>query len=142
MVAGTIAAIIAPIGTKLSKSPVISIIDDDALVRGAIKDLVRSLGYAAAAFASAEDYLRSTHVGSSSCIIADIQMPGMTGTELQDQLIADGNPVPIIFMTAFADENVRKRVLEAGASDFLNKPFDDTSLVRSLEKAMKTRRRM
>ena len=126
-------------GTKLSNIPMISIIDNDELVRDAIKNLVRSLGYVAATFASAEEYLQSGHVWSSSCLITDIQMPGMSGAELQDHLIADSNPVPVIFMTAFADENIRTRVLTAGASDFLKKPFDDNSLVACLEKALQTR---
>lgn len=123
----------------MSKSPVVSIIDDDALVRDALKDLVRSLGYVPEAFASAEEYLESDYVWTSSCLIADIHMPGMSGVELQDQMIADGNSVPIIFMTAFADEATRMRVLEAGACDFLKKPFDDNSFTLCIENALKAR---
>ena len=84
--------------------PVISIVDDDELVRDAVKSLVRSLGYAAAEHASAEDYLRSNERGTSSCLITDIQMPGMSGADLQAQLIAEGDVTPVIFMTAYDDK--------------------------------------
>ena len=116
----------------------ISIIDDDEFVRDAVKNLVRSLGYAAATHASAEDYLRSNKYGTSSCLITDIQMPGMSGADLQAQLIAEGNFTPIIFMTAFDNEKIRARVLKAGAFGYLKKPFDDGALVQCLEKALKT----
>ena len=119
--------------------PVISIIDDDELVRDAVKSLVRSLGYAAAGHASAEDYLRSNERGTSSCLITDIQMPGMSGADLQAQLIAEGNLTPVIVMTAFDDEKVCARVLEAGAFGYLQKPFDEKVLVRCLQEALKTR---
>ena len=89
--------------------------------------------------ASAEDYLRSNEHGTSSCLITDIQMPGMSGADLQAQLIAEGNFTPIIFMTAFDNEKIRARVLKAGAFGYLKKPFDDGALVRCLEKALKTR---
>ena len=116
--------------------PVISIVDDDELVRDAVKSLVRSLGYAAAEHASAEDYLRSNERGSSSCLITDIQMPGMSGADLQAQLIAEGDFTPVIFMTAFDDKKVCARVLEAGAFGYLKKPFDENALVLCLEKAL------
>ena len=119
--------------------PVISIIDDDELVRDAVQGLVRSLGYVAAGHASAEDYLRSNEYRTSSCLITDIQMPGMNGADLQAQLIADGDVTPIIFMTAFDDEKIRARVRKAGASGYLKKPFDEDVLVRCLEEALKTR---
>jgi FixJ family two-component response regulator len=119
-------------------NPVISIIDDDELVRDAVQSLLRSLGYVATAFASAEDYLRSDSVWSSSCLIADVQMPGMSGAQLQDQLIADGNPTPVIFMTAFFDEKVRSRVLKAGGCGYLRKPLDENALVECLETALKS----
>ena len=109
--------------------PVISIVDDDELVRDAVKGLVRSLGYVAAGHASAEEYLRSSEHGTSSCLITDIQMPGMSGADLQAQLIAEGNFAPVIFMTAFDNEDIRARVLKAGAFGYLKKPFDEKVLV-------------
>ena len=126
-------------GHRLSDILVISIIDDDELVRDAVKGLVRSLGYAAVAHASAEDYLRSSEHGTSSCLITDIQMPGMSGADLQARLIAEGNFTPMIFMTAFDDEKIRARVLKAGAYGYLKKPFDEKVLVLCLENALKTR---
>jgi len=115
---------------------VISIVDDDELVRDGVRDLVRSLGYSASTYASAEACLKSDDFWSSSCVIADIQMPGMSGADLQTVLIAKGNVIPIIFMTAFVDDKMRRRVLDAGASGYLQKPFDDNSLVECLEKAL------
>jgi FixJ family two-component response regulator len=120
----------------LSDTPVISIIDDDELVRDAVKDLVRSLGYTAVEHASAEDYLRSNEHQTSSCLITDIEMPGMSGADLQAQLIAEGNLTPVIVMTAFDDKKVCARVLEAGAFGYLKKPFDENALVKCLEKAL------
>ncbi len=113
----------------------ISIIDDDDSVREGTKNLVRSLGYTAATFSSAEEYLRSDSINHSSCLITDLHMPGINGAELQDRLIAEGHDTPIIFMTAYPDEKVRARVLNAGAIGFLHKPFDDQLLIECLEKA-------
>ena len=126
-------------GHRLSDIIVISIIDDDKFVRDAVKSLVRSLGYHAAEHASAEDYLRSNAHGSSSCLITDIQMPGMSGADLQARLIAEGNFTPIIFMTAFDDEKICARVLKDGAFGYLKKPFDEAALIQCLEKALKNR---
>jgi FixJ family two-component response regulator len=114
----------------------ISIIDDDASVRAAIDRLVRSLGYAARSFASADEFLRSPCANDASCVIADVQMPGMSGIELQNVLIARGRRLPIIFITAFPDEGIRARALEAGAMCFLAKPFDGPTLIRYLEAAV------
>jgi FixJ family two-component response regulator len=121
----------------LSKAPVVSIIDDDESVLEATQSLIRSIGYAAATFSSAEEYLRSERVGESSCLITDLQLPGMSGADLQDRLIADGYRIPIIFMTAYFEENACRRALDAGALGFLRKPFDDDSLIACLDKALK-----
>jgi FixJ family two-component response regulator len=115
----------------------ISIVDDDESVREATKGLIRSLGYSAATFASAEEYLRSERVRDTSCLITDVQMPGMSGVDLQHRLIAEGHRTPIIFVTAFPEERLRTRALEAGAFGFLNKPFDDECLIKCLDKALK-----
>jgi FixJ family two-component response regulator len=118
------------------KVPVISIVEDDPSVREATKDLIRWLGYSVATFATAEEYLGSDRVQDTSCLIADIQMPGMSGADLQDRLIADGRHTPIIFMTAFPDPKVRARVLQAGAFGFLTKPFNDDTLIECLDRAL------
>ena len=115
---------------------VISIIDDDESVREATKSLVRSLGYKAAVFESAEEYLQSDRLKDSSCLITDLHMPGMSGADLQDRLIADGRQIPMIFVTAYYEEKVRDRVLDAGAYGFLRKPFNDESLIECLDKAL------
>jgi FixJ family two-component response regulator len=120
----------------LARLRVISIIDDDASVREAIARLVRSLGHRAAVFSSAEEYLQSGRVGDSDCLITDLNMPGMSGATLQDRLIAEGSRTPIIFMTAYFEEKVSARVLDAGASGFLRKPFEDDSLIECLTKAL------
>ena len=114
----------------------IAIIDDDEFMLDAVRNLVRSLGYSAAAFSSAEDYLRSDYVRGSACVITDLQMPGMSGVDLQDRLIADGFCTPMIFMTAYFDEKARKRVLDSGAFGFLNKPFDDECLIKCIDEAL------
>jgi FixJ family two-component response regulator len=115
----------------------ISIVEDDESLREATKGLIRSLGYAAATFSSAEEYLRSDRVRDTSCLITDVQMPGMSGVDLQDRLIAEGRRTPIIFMTAYPEERIRARALGAGAVGFLSKPFDDECLIRCLDRALK-----
>ena len=120
----------------MAKSHVISIIDDDPSVREATQSLIRSLGYDAQVFASAEEYLRSDNLNDSSCLITDLHMPGMSGTDLQDRLIADGYQIPIIFVTAYYEDRVRDRVMDAGAFGFLRKPFNDESLIACLDKAL------
>jgi FixJ family two-component response regulator len=114
---------------------VISIIDDDASVRVATYRLVRSLGYIAHTFASADEFLRSSQSNDTSCVIADVHMPGMSGIELQNLLKTQGHRLPIIFITAFPEESVR--ALEAGAACFLSKPFDAQILIKHLDAAVK-----
>jgi FixJ family two-component response regulator len=118
----------------LSKLPLIAIIDDDASVRATTDSLVRSLGYVVDTFASAEDFLRSNRLDELSCVIADVQMPGMSGVELQAHLLAKGSGIPFIFFTAFPDDQIRAQALKAGAICYLTKPFDGDSLVQGLQK--------
>lgn len=116
----------------------IVIVDDDESMREATKFLVISLGYSVLTFASAEEYLASDHVSATSCLISDLRMPGMSGVELQKRLIADGHRIPMIFVTAFFNEQVRARALQAGALGFLSKPFEDRCLIKCLDKALKS----
>jgi len=114
----------------------IAIVDDDLAIREATDCLVRSLGYHAETFASAEDFLQSERANDTSCVITDVQMPGLSGVDLQDVLIARGDRTPMIFISAFADDRIRRRVLEAGAIGFLDKPFDDERLIEHLQTAL------
>jgi FixJ family two-component response regulator len=120
----------------LSKVPMISIVDDDRSLREATKGLVRSFGYGADAFASAEEFLQSDRVNDSSCLILDVNMPGLSGIELQSQLIARGNRMPIIFITAVPEETTRAKAIEAGAIGFLSKPFREEWLINHLDAAL------
>jgi FixJ family two-component response regulator len=121
------------------KSPVISIVDDAESVRVAMKNLIESLGFTAYTFSSAGEFLDSPQVQDSACLISDVQMPFMSGLELQSHLNAQGNPTPIIFITAFPDENARDRALKAGAVCFLNKPFSAQTLSKYLGEALSKR---
>ena len=123
----------------MAEAPVISIIDDDASVRTATARLLGSLGFSAHAFASAKEFLSSPRLSETSCIIADVQMPGMTGVELQEYLVAHDHGTPIIFITAFPQDRIRERAMKAGAVCFLSKPFDEARLLECLEWALMTR---
>ena len=123
----------------MPQAPVISIVDDDESVREATKGLVRSLGYTAVTFGSAEEFLSSERMPETSCIIADVQMPGVSGVEMQDRLIAEGHRLPVIFITAFPEDRVRERALEAGAIGYLSKPFNEEHLIGCLDKALGNR---
>ena len=124
----------------MNSGVMISIVDDDPSVREATKELLRSLGYSAATFASADEFLGSEQLKQTACLISDIQMPGLNGAELQRRLLADGHKVPIIFITAFPDERTRKRVLGAGAVCYLSKPYSEESLIACLSEALSPER--
>jgi FixJ family two-component response regulator len=115
----------------------IAIVDDDEAVREATKALVRSVGYNALTFGSADEFLKSEQIHDTSCLITDLQMPGMSGVDLQDHLIARGHRIPIIFITGYPDENVRARAMKAGAVAFLRKPVNPDDLLGFLGKALK-----
>ena len=117
----------------------ISIVDDDPSVREAMLGLVRSLVLEAVTFPSAEDFLQSEQVDGATCLITDLQMPGLSGIELQSQLISRGSSVPIIFVTASPERGIEAQVRSAGAVGFLNKPFDDRMLIECLDQALRRR---
>ena len=120
----------------MPKVPMISIIDDDVSMRNATRRLIKSLGLNADTFASAEEFLESDRVNDTACVITDMQMPGLSGAELQSLLIAQGVNTPIIFITAFPEESLRRRALDAGAVGFLSKPFDEGRLINCLKTAL------
>jgi FixJ family two-component response regulator len=119
---------------------VISVIDDDASVRAATNNLLRSHGYTVRTFASAEEFLQSAHLNDTSCVIADVQMSVMSGPELMTVMRGQGYLVPFIFITAFPDETVRARALSAGAIGFLAKPFAGPTLTNCLATALQGHR--
>ena len=108
---------------------VIAIVDDDRLVRRSVGRLIAAAGLRAKAFASAEEFVGSGTLPTTACLVLDVRLPGMTGLELQRQLAAAQHRVPIIFMTAHSDEETRARALQAGAIDFLYKPFPEEALL-------------
>jgi FixJ family two-component response regulator len=107
----------------------VAIVDDDEAMRAAVQDLLSSVGIKARSFASAEEFLLSDLQSEIACLISDIRMPGMTGLELQAKLVAEGRQTPIIFITAYGNARTRTQALEAGAVEFLVKPFDDERLI-------------
>jgi FixJ family two-component response regulator len=112
--------------------PLVSVVDDDESVRESLPDLLRALGHSARAFSSAEEFLASDCTGSTQCLILDIVMPGISGLDLQQNLLDRGLEIPIIFITARSDEAIRARVLQRGATACLFKPFSDTALLDAL----------
>ena len=120
----------------MSKTPLISIVDDDSVVRAAIESFVKSHGFLTCTFASASAFLQSPVGAETSCLISDVQMPDINGVELQDRLVDLGLSIPTIFITAYPDDSVRTRVLGSGAVCFLLKPFDSQSLIECLDDAL------
>jgi FixJ family two-component response regulator len=114
----------------------IAVVDDDESVREALTSLLKSLGYRTVAFQSAEEFLNSKGRHSAACVIADVQMPGMTGPELFNRLTASGEPISTILITAYPDEMVRARSLEAGVKCYLTKPFTEDDLLACLRSAV------
>ncbi len=116
----------------------ISVVDDDEAVRRTTSLLVESFGFRAATFESAENFLTSVHLRETSCLIVDVQMPGMGGLQLQSHLSAAGCGVPIIFITAYESDESRQRALRAGAVAFLAKPFSDEELLQTIRSALRS----
>jgi FixJ family two-component response regulator len=117
----------------------VSVVDDDESVRESLPDLLRQFGFAAQAFSSAEAFLGSDIVSETRCLILDIAMPGMSGPELQKELIRRRQEIPIVFITAHDDETVRPRLLARGAVECLFKPFSETALLDALNTAIRMR---
>jgi FixJ family two-component response regulator len=125
---------------RMRQIKMISIVDDDSFVRAATQSLLRSVGYGAVTFASAEEFLQSDQIDATSCLITDVQMPGLSGVELQSLLLAQGYRMPMIFVTATVEEKTRARALKAGALAFLTKPFHVERLIEYVHTACTGRR--
>jgi FixJ family two-component response regulator len=121
----------------MDERPLVCVVDDDESVRESLPDLLWELGYAAQTFSSPEAFLASDYVAQTRCLLLDIAMPGMTGPDLQRELVRRHQKIPIIFITAQIDEDVRQRVLEQGGVACLFKPFSDTALLEALNVALK-----
>jgi FixJ family two-component response regulator len=117
-------------------SKLIAVVDDDESVREALPDLLREFGFAAMAFEAAEAFLCSDALDRVGCLILDIAMPSMTGPELQQELVNRGLRIPVIFITAHADANIRAGLLQKGAVECLFKPFEDQDLRAALDRAL------
>jgi len=119
---------------------VISIIDDDSSVREGALDLLNSAGYAAESFKDADEFLKSARVDDTSCVVADMRMPGMSGLDLHDHLLKSGRNIPTILITAFAKDSDRKRALRSGVCCYLSKPFSETDLLCNIRLALAPRK--
>jgi FixJ family two-component response regulator len=117
--------------------PLISIVDDDDSLRNSLDNLIRSVGFQAQGFSSAEAFLGSSKAQDTACLILDMRLPGMNGLELQRQIVAANWRIPIIFITSHADGDAQARALEAGAVDYLYKPFREEQLLNAIDAAMK-----
>lgn len=124
-----------------NKRCLIAIVDDDEFVRDAIRGLVRSMGFAAEAFSCARDFLRSSSVDRTACLIADVNMPDMSGLDLFRRLSALGDAIPTILITAYPDEDGRLLALEAGVINYLAKPFVEADLLNGVRLALAQHRR-
>ena len=118
------------------ETALISIVDDDESIREAIQSLLGSVGFKAKTFASAEQFLQSDQIENTACLILDVRMPGMSGLELQRRLMAAQCRIPIVFVTAHGDEEVRARALQEGAVEFLLKPFSEEALLNAIQAAL------
>ena len=123
----------------IAERALVSIVDDDESVRESLPELLRQFGYASRAFPSAEAFLASEFVGETSCLILDVAMPGMSGPDLQRQLLCRQQAMPTVFITAQRDETLRPRLLAGGAVECLFKPFSDEALLDALEAALRGR---
>jgi FixJ family two-component response regulator len=120
----------------LTTQVLISIVDDDDAFRDSMRRLLKSFGYAVAAFPSAADFLSSSELSATGCLVADIHMPAMRGDELYRHLLATGHPIPTILVTAYPDQRVQARMLSLGVRCYLPKPLEEAALIECLQSAI------
>ena len=125
----------------MTKKPVISIVDDDDSARAGTMDLCKAIGFEVVAFSRAADFLNSNHLHNTCCLIADVQMPGMTGINLHNRLIESGNSIPTILITAYPDDTDRTRALKAGVIGYLVKPYSRDDLLACVRSALDSSKR-
>ena len=123
----------------MGKRSLVAVVDDDESVRESLPDLLRELGFVVQTFSSAEAFLASEVVSEASCLILDVAMPGMSGPDLQAELIRRQHDIPIVFITANGDQTVRPRLLAQGAVECLFKPFGEAALLDALDAALRMR---
>ena len=121
---------------RAPERPLVSVVDDDESIRESLPDLLGEFGFAAHAFSSAEEFLASDSLDQTRCLILDVDMPGMSGPELQRELKLRQRKIPIVFITAQREETVRPQVLAEGAIECLFKPFSDTALLEAINSAL------
>jgi len=121
----------------MPRIPLISVVDDDEALRSSLENLIRSVGLRAQGFSSAEAFLESNQMHEADCLILDVRMPGMSGPELQRQMVGANSDLPIIFVTAHEDNDRRIQALDAGAVAFLYKPFREEELLNAIDAALK-----
>ena len=123
-------------GKSATERPLLSVVDDDEMLRESLPDLLREFGFAARAFSSGQEFLSSDYVNETSCLILDVAMPGMSGLDLQEELKRRGQAIPVIFITGQKDEEIRKQAFRQGAVKFLYKPFSDNALLDAVNAAL------
>ena len=123
----------------MANRSLVSVVDDDESVRESLPGLLQHVGYAVQAFASAEEFLAASTADKTSCLILDVGLPGMSGPELQQELMRRGKAIPIVFITAQGDASLHRRLVAAGAAACLSKPFSDVGLLGAVETAIGTR---
>ena len=124
------------LGNGATERQLLSVVDDDEMLRESLPELLREFGFAARAFSSGQEFLSADYVDQTRCLILDVAMPGMSGLDLQDELKRRGQAIPIIFITGQKDEDVRKRAFRQGAVKFLYKPFSDSALLDAVNAAL------
>ena len=124
-------------GNGTTDRPLLSVVDDDEMLRESLPDLLREFGFAARAFSSGQEFLSSDYVDETRCLILDVAMPGMSGLDLQEELKRRGQGIPIIFITGQKDEEIRKQAFSQGAVKFLYKPFSDSALLDAVKVALR-----
>ena len=123
-------------GESISERSILSVVDDDEMLRESLPELLREFGFAARAFSSGQEFLSSKYVDETRCLILDVAMPEMSGLDLQQELKRRGQAIPIIFISGQKDEDVRKQAFRQGAVKFLYKPFSDSDLLEAVNAAL------